>query len=220
MPADLLIRLLDSSSNIACLETDASGALTYVNSAFAAHVERNADELVGRAVFDLLSAADAGTVRDWLSDAVPAEAVDLNFTLPDDTPFTLRCVAERNADGMRIAGEPNAADRAATAEVMRVNNEFATMVRELARRERELERIRGELETALNDLQTSYWHLQKIQEVMPVCMECGRVKAGDGGWETVIDYLKANQIFMSHGYCPACAEQAMRRFGLDDEDSE
>ncbi|MEX0891149.1 MAG: PAS domain-containing protein [Gemmatimonadota bacterium] len=221
MRADLLIRLLNASSNIACLETDANGDLTYVNPAFAAHVGRDTAELQGQPVFEVLAAADATLVRGWLSDSVPADPVELNFTSPEGSPFTLRCVVERSAEHMRIVGEPNSVgDRAAAAEIMRVNNEFATMVRELARRERELERTRGELETALTELQTSYWHLQKIQEVLPVCMECGRVKTGDAGWEPVLEYLKANRIFMSHGYCPACTDEVMARYGLDDEASQ
>ncbi|HSJ08815.1 MAG TPA: hypothetical protein VK928_02850 [Longimicrobiales bacterium] len=133
----------------------------------------------------------------------------------DDT-YTLRCIVGRRDERLVLVGE--AADARAddtTQELLRVNNEFATLTRELARKSRELERTHAELSATLQDLETSYWHLRKIQEVMPVCMGCGQVKTDGSRWETVADYLRSNEIFLSHGYCPPCAKNVASEFGLE-----
>jgi hypothetical protein len=46
-------------------------------------------------------------------------------------------------------------------------------------------------------------------------MQCGKVKTKEAEWESVVDYLKANEIFLSHGYCPTCADAISREYGLD-----
>lgn len=63
------------------------------------------------------------------------------------------------------------------------------------------------LKTAHERLQNSFWHLEKIQEVLPICMACGKVKTSEASWEEVIQYLKNNSKFLSHGYCPDCLER-------------
>jgi response regulator RpfG family c-di-GMP phosphodiesterase len=68
------------------------------------------------------------------------------------------------------------------------------------------------LKAAYDQLDQSFWHLRKIQEVLPICMECGKVKTTDTSWEDVVSYLKKNTRFLSHGYCPECAEQVLRQY--------
>lgn len=68
------------------------------------------------------------------------------------------------------------------------------------------------LKTAYEQLNTSFWHLRKIQEILPICMACGKVKTIDSDWEDVVSFLKKNSMFLSHGYCPECADKMMRQF--------
>jgi len=63
------------------------------------------------------------------------------------------------------------------------------------------------IKEAYEQLQNSFWHLRKIQEVLPICMGCGKVKTNESSWEDVVLYLKNNALFLSHGYCPECAEK-------------
>lgn len=74
----------------------------------------------------------------------------------------------------------------------------------LRQRERDLRAENEALRVAYEQLDKSYWHLEKIQEVLPICMGCGNVKSEALRWEPVLDYLKANSTFLSHGYCPDC----------------
>ncbi len=50
-----------------------------------------------------------------------------------------------------------------------------------------------------------------------MCMGCGKIKTGSTSWTSIVDYLKENEIFVSHGYCPSCAEEYARQHGLEDE---
>ena len=68
------------------------------------------------------------------------------------------------------------------------------------------------LQETLDTLHRTHWHLRKIQEVLPICVGCGKVKTSDAKWEDVLAYLQANAEFLSHGYCPDCARQAEREF--------
>ncbi len=70
------------------------------------------------------------------------------------------------------------------------------------------------LKAAYEQLDKSFWHLKKIQEVLPICMECGKVKTADSSWEDVVSFLRKNSLFLSHGYCPACAEKLLSQLNM------
>jgi len=65
------------------------------------------------------------------------------------------------------------------------------------------------LKAAYDQLDKSFWHLRKIQEVLPICMACGKVKTSASSWEDVVSFLKNNSMFLSHGYCPDCEKRVM-----------
>jgi DNA-directed RNA polymerase subunit RPC12/RpoP len=89
-------------------------------------------------------------------------------------------------------------------------DELALPKQENSRRADESEYSLAELARMLADLMSSYWHIKKSQDVLPVCMECGRVKAGEE-WEDVIKYLSENALRLSHGYCPECIERILSK---------
>ena len=218
---DLFERLIDASATLEWAVVDEGGAIVEVNGAFAGHVGTAVDELAGRPLAEFLPDPDAGRLRGWLGEVgPPPDPVRVNFVTTSGVPYTLRCLIGRSGEpvpGLRIVGEPETeGDRTAAEELLRLNNELATLARERARQQRELERTKRKLSDAFEELRTSYWHLRKIQEVLPVCMKCGRVKGDGSEWQTVVDYLKDNEIFLSHGYCPPCAEEAMREMGLEE----
>jgi DNA-binding NtrC family response regulator len=73
------------------------------------------------------------------------------------------------------------------------------------------------MQDAYEQLQNSFWHLRKIQEVLPICMSCGKVKTNDSSWEDVVQYLKKNALFLSHGYCPECAEKVKEMWSVTED---
>ncbi|HSK20531.1 MAG TPA: PAS domain-containing protein [Longimicrobiales bacterium] len=215
-----LLRALIELSTIQYLEVAPAGGILRTNDSFARHVGIAAADLEGRSVADFLTESDGPQVLDWASGgALPSDATCLlNVVTSAHNPRTLRCVLQRRSDRLIILGEAESGEaHDATARLLLVNNEFATLTRELARKSRALENANEQLVRTLKDLETSYWHLQKIQEVLPVCMSCGQVKSGGSRWEPVIDYLRTNDIFVSHGYCPPCHERLVNE--LEEEDS-
>lgn len=94
--------------------------------------------------------------------------------------------------------------------------EFDTLSKNSAIRIEDLEKAQSTiasenrtLKVAYEHLDTSFWHLRKIQEVLPICMGCGKVKAADASWEDVVSFLKNNSMFLSHGYCPDCEKKLL-----------
>ncbi|MCX7886675.1 MAG: hypothetical protein N3B01_05375 [Verrucomicrobiae bacterium] len=84
----------------------------------------------------------------------------------------------------------------------------------VARTAAELE-IRKEhqaLEKVLRDLEQSHWHLDKVAEFLPICMECGKVRTAETRWETIIEYFRKNNLLFSHGLCPECAARIRHEF--------
>ena len=57
--------------------------------------------------------------------------------------------------------------------------------------------------------------LHRRDAVLPICMECGKVKSAAAGWQGAARFLEENVIRLSHGYCPGCAAAVKTRLGLD-----
>ena len=220
MASPIFERFLRDSAGTVLVQLNPEGEVADANRAFADHAGLAIDAIIGRPLTELLAASEADRVKQWIGGApLPDDFVRINFSGAEGSPFTLRCLLECRDGRLRLVGESEAEDgRSATEAMMRLNNELATMVRERTRKQREIERVRDELEQTLEELQTSYWHLQKIQEVLPVCVGCGKVKSDEIEWQNVVDYLAANEIFLSHGYCPACLAIYEREIGLGVEE--
>lgn len=215
----LLERLLGAFKLVEHVELNSRGSIVAANAAFSRHIGVSVSNLADRSIADFLSAGDSDMVLGWAAgSAAPTAPHLINFVTTSNETYTLRCIVGLRGDRFLVAGEAADALMDSTSQaLLQANNEFATLTRELARKSRELERTHKELAATLHDLETSYWHLRKIQEVMPVCMGCGQVKTDGSRWETVVDYLRSNEIFLSHGYCPPCAKHIAREFGLEDQ---
>lgn len=70
--------------------------------------------------------------------------------------------------------------------------------------ERGLKARNEALQAALDDLHRSHWMLRRVQELLPVCSYCGKVRTGEGRWQTLLEYLHENSDFLTHGVCPDC----------------
>jgi response regulator RpfG family c-di-GMP phosphodiesterase len=71
------------------------------------------------------------------------------------------------------------------------------------------------LNRALEDLRTSHWHLRRLQELLPICAYCGKVRTGEDYWQSVGTYLAENSDFLTHGVCPECTADVERRLEID-----
>lgn len=64
------------------------------------------------------------------------------------------------------------------------------------------------LRSTIENLQDSFWCIRRFQEVLPICMTCSRVRPGEADWMELADFMRKHSDFLSHSYCPECAEIA------------
>lgn len=66
------------------------------------------------------------------------------------------------------------------------------------------------LRATLEERDRLQWRLRKLQELLPVCMDCNGVRPG-GEWMDLTRYLHDNDIAVSHGLCPSCESLRMEQ---------
>lgn len=203
-----LARALAASQSIHVLETAANGRVIRANDAFDTALGRSA---VSQHVDELL---DSGSREVFHACAARGDAapVLLHFVNANGNPVSLRCQITARDGGLVLIGEPPWKDhRVLEAELNSINGSLAALTRENARRARELAEANEKLEHAYAQLRDAHWHLEKISDVLPICMECRKVRtgAGEDSWEAVEAYLQRSSTFLSHGYCSRCTERLL-----------
>ena len=143
----------------------------------------------------------------------------LNLVNAAASPFTLSCrIDVQPGYALIVAEDAEGADDRLRDELLRTNNQLAVLAREreaarnaLEIARRELAILNSEQAATLESLHSSYWHIQRIHELLPICMDCGEVKAADGNWQRAREFLMENAMnpFLSHGYCPACEKRLL-----------
>ena len=202
-----LPRFLARSRSIHWLRASFDGRIVAANPAFEKLLQEPSGALSGQFLWDILTQEDAASTQailrsQGLCSAGPAL---LNFVDRDHSVFTLECQLKVHGEGFVLIGESvREDDQALQKELLELNNRWALLVRENEKNVKALRKATEDLEKALADLNESHWHLRKIQETLPICMHCGKVKTGDARWQGVVEYLKANSLFLSHGCCPDC----------------
>ncbi|MDZ7750611.1 MAG: antibiotic biosynthesis monooxygenase [Gammaproteobacteria bacterium] len=212
--AEVLESFAAVTADLHLITVDAQGRIAAVNRGAAHWLGRDEDALRGQALASFCASQDEATL-DGLLDPEAPETGEVRLSMVDsrDRPYSLRGSFRRDGEGIVLVGTPDTRSLHELQEQMQAaNNELAELARENERRRREVERLRAQLEAAHTELEDSYWHLKKIQEVLPICMGCSKVKTGEASWESVVDYLKANSLFLSHGYCPDCKERILEDY--------
>jgi heme-degrading monooxygenase HmoA len=211
--ASILALFLESTETVCIARCGAEGRIASVNDAFARLLGRKADLLIGEPLWSFVAAGEVDRLRARIlgESGTRGERFLANFVSSSNVPITLSCQVQVRPDAVTLVGEPAASLVNAGAKLLELNNEMTVLARENARKGLELERARSDAQRALDELNATHWHLRKIQEVLPICMECGKVKTSDARWESVVEYLKKNTLFLSHGYCPDCGARAIAR---------
>ncbi|MBN1866722.1 response regulator transcription factor [Candidatus Sumerlaeota bacterium] len=85
-------------------------------------------------------------------------------------------------------------DRAELLARVRVGERVVSLQRDLNRRIRSLEEARD--------------HIQVLQEIVPFCMHCHKIRTDKESWERIETYIEKNSgTVLSHGLCPECLEK-------------
>ncbi|MEO7330757.1 MAG: antibiotic biosynthesis monooxygenase [Minicystis sp.] len=193
-----LAQLLREGRSLHVAHLDEAGRITRCNAAFA--------EAIGGMEPGLtLGARLTEGSRAALSARATGEEgepIVLQIVRPDGERSSLRAFVRPLPSGMAIVAEPPADDEHRLAEELRAANaELSVLSRENVRKARLLEQ-------AHRELRDTHWHLKKDSSVLPICMECKAVKTAEGTWEPAATFLTRNGDFLSHAYCPPCAERA------------
>lgn len=119
-----------------------------------------------------------------------------------------------------VAHPSFSAGERANDELLDLTRELSVVMRENQRQRRELEALSTQLQATLDDLHESHWHLRKMQEVLPICLDCGKVRAadtatGEADWQPLMSFLTEHAHFLSHGFCPECLTVQLARITAD-----
>jgi hypothetical protein len=153
--------------------------------------------------------ARAGTEEDVLDEVVRAGVHDLGATRAE-----IWLAADEGAvmTVARSAGSEHAA-HVAHVPLTGADGPLGALVLELPDEPADsLLDTLGELAAQALERARSHWHLRRIQEVLPICMDCETVKPG-AEWVSIVDYLRDNALMLSHGLCPACAARREAELG-------
>ncbi len=137
--ASLLAHYLADSQAVHLIVAEVDGTIRACSAAVEAHLKIPAAQLRGQRLWGWLTAADGITLRQRLEqgERTPKERVLLNFVNADQSPYTLECHLDVWPDGCVLIGElPRKQDESFQSELLRLNNELATLTRETARKSR------------------------------------------------------------------------------------
>jgi hypothetical protein len=201
----LAARWLRESRHVIYLGVSRDGKLNAWNAAAPVRFGRTAVELQDLDLGVLVQGSDEGLLASTDEESERAPARLVHFVGTRGEPFTLSCRVFPEDGGRHIVGvDPPGDWQRMEKELFGLNQELAVASREATRQGRELAAAKQKLQETLDELQNSYWHLKKVQEVIPVCMHCKRIRGTDASWDALVDYLSQNAIFVSHGLCPDC----------------
>lgn len=214
--APLFSRFLTSSPTVHFLAAASDGRILNCSEAVARGLKAQINEVIGDSIWGRMTEGGAQALKARLATGErQQEGVLINFLDTLGHPYTVTGWLDVHPDGFVVLGEvPLTRQQLYNDELVALNNEMSVLMRENSRQYKALLRAQAELEQAHKDLKTSHWHLRKIQEVLPICMECHKVKTGDSSWDSLLDYFKQNSNFLSHAYCPDCLEIVTGRLGL------
>lgn len=212
---EMLSHFIAGSQLVCYFVADRAGIIQVCSAGFASALQMAREEVTGASLFSFMTEHSRTAIMVLIESRArePRSTTMLGFRSPSGRYFTLECQLDVQPAAFAVIG--SVSKELQTQPYMEtledLNNRLAVEIRESARKGKELERVNQRLRETLRERDTMYWHLRKIQEVLPICLECGKVKTSDGTWETLVEYFKANSGFLSHGYCPACYAKNVAR---------
>jgi heme-degrading monooxygenase HmoA len=213
--APLIARHIGRAAGVFWLRADARGHVVACNEAMARALGTITRPDVPVSVWDRLPPPSAERLR--ACTMVPSDAtVRIQLVEPDGHPLTLDCEIDCLPGGFVLVGSPPWDEhRVLELQLTELNNALAVMARENAAQTRVLRRANEALDAARREVEESHWHIRKFAEYLPICVSCQRVKNDDASWETLATFLARETPFLTHGYCPACADRALAAIARD-----
>lgn len=204
----------------AVLHLRANGAIVAANEEFARLLGGPTSPAVGHLLGDFLT---AGSRVLWESQVLPAfvirDRIDEVFLRlradAAEVPVLVNAAMHREGEEPRILVVMVRMQRreAWEKEIHEARKRATELAEKLQARTAELESAKRRLEESIAETEASHWMLERVADVLPICMECGMVREGRE-WGSVLAFLKRNAQFLSHGYCPDCVQRVLEREGV------
>jgi heme-degrading monooxygenase HmoA len=207
---EMIAGFIAQTPGVCYVVADRSGRIQAASAGFFSALGMLNEDVIGASLFSFLTDGSRAALLSLIESGDRQTHTALTFYSSSGAPLNIECRLDVQPLGFALVGcarEPGAGTYMETLEDL--NNRLVVETREKARQAKELDQVNRKLKGALDELESMYWHLRKIQEVLPICLECGKVKTDEGSWQTLIEYLKANSRFLSHGYCPDCYERKL-----------
>ena len=132
----------------------------------------------------------------------------IDFVHPDDRERTLTQNAHVRAGGQALAFENRYRCRDGSYRWLRWNAtpDFVEQaIYSAARDITEAKKAEEEREQLVRDLQTALAEVRTLQQILPICSYCRRIRDDENFWHTVEAYIARHTATrFSHGICPSC----------------
>lgn len=132
----------------------------------------------------------------------------IEFVHPDDRERTLKQNAHVRAGGQALAFENRYRCRDGSYRWLRWNAapDFGEQVIYSAARDiTEEKKAEEEREQLVAELQTALAEVRMLQDILPICSYCRKIRDDENFWHTVEVYISRHTATrFSHGICPSC----------------
>lgn len=132
----------------------------------------------------------------------------IEFVHPDDRERTLKQNASVRGGGQALGFENRYLCKDGSHRWFRWNATSDTswsVIYSVARDVTEQKHAEEERERLVSELQTALSEVKRLQEILPICSYCRKVRNDENYWLTVENYISAHtSTLFSHGICPDC----------------
>ena len=134
----------------------------------------------------------------------------IEFVHPDDRERTLKQNAAVRAGGKALGFENRYLCRDGSFRWLRWNaapDSGNQVIYSVARDITEAKRAEAEREQLVSELKAAVAEVRSLQEILPICSYCRKIRDDSNYWHTVESYLLHHTgSEFSHGICPSCME--------------
>ncbi|HKR08707.1 MAG TPA: PAS domain S-box protein [Gemmatimonadaceae bacterium] len=135
----------------------------------------------------------------------------IEFVHPDDRERTLNQNADVRRGGQALGFENRYRCKDGSYRWFRWNatsDASWSVIYSVARDVTEVKRAEEERERLVHELQTALAEVKTLQEILPICSFCRKVRDDENYWDTVENYVSAHtSTLFSHSICPTCMEE-------------
>lgn len=134
----------------------------------------------------------------------------IEFVHPDDRERTLKQNAAVRSGGQALGFENRYLCKDGSFRWFRWNatsDKSWSVIYSVARDVTESKQAEEERERLVRELQQALTEVKTLQEILPICSYCRKVRDDENYWDTVENYISAHtSTLFSHSICPNCLE--------------